>query len=62
MKSDKREGGVMKLREPLHVLYGHHNEITAIYLEETLGLITSCDKVLVKLFEGLLTCDRIEWY
>jgi len=32
-------------RTPSHILYGHHNEITALYIEKILGLLVSCDKV-----------------
>jgi len=59
LKSDKKDGTILKLGSPSHVLYGHHNEITALYIEETLGLIASCDKVAK--FEGVFNYyNRIE--
>ena len=34
-----------KSRNPAQILYGHHNEITGLCIEKTLGIIVSCDKV-----------------
>jgi len=31
-------------RTPYQILYGHHNEITCLYIENILGILVSCDK------------------
>lgn len=45
LESQNVRGSRETKRSPSHILYGHHNEITALFVQKTLGLLVSCDKV-----------------